>query len=588
MRRYWGVRRFAPFVALLLVLGMATPAHAYPGAPWFEPGKPYDQNFPDPSVFFDAATGRYYAYATTTGGSYIPAMSSADASTWIARHAYPQPACVGGESDPFFNDSLPCPAAWSPDLGSGRLAKAIWAPGVARIGGHFVMFYAARVDRNNGRFCLSVATSPDPLGPFVDRSSAPLHCDSDPNGSIDPQPFVDPTTGTPYLIWKSEGVPGSAPTRLWVRQLSADGTSFAAGSTQREVLATTQPWEGNVIENPSMVRYGGRWLLFYSGNEWNSASYATGVAFCDSPVGPCFKSPHNPVLRSEGSILGPGAPSAFVDAGGSLRLAHHYWLAPHVGYPSDPGCDGIDPRTGHPHCSSQGQRRMRITYVTMLPDRVTVSTTPPPTVAARNIDSGCPPSLAPRPYTDVPSGSTHERAVSCMTAWGVTSGTGTGTYAPAASVTREQMASFVARLIDATSRGLAPSSSVPDAFTDDETSGHEGNINRLAAAGIVGGTGGGRYSPQATVSRGQMATFLARAAAYILGRGLPPGPDAFNDGGSPHVANIDATAGQGIATGTGPGAFSPERGVSRGQMAGFLARLADLVVDDGKATPPAV
>ena len=86
-----------------------------------------------------------------------------------------------------------------------------------------------------------------------------------------------------------------------------------------------------------MVRYGSRWLLFYSANEWNTADYATGVAFCDSPVGPCTKSPHNPVLRSEGSILGPGAPSAFVDAGGSLRLAHHYWRAPHVGYPSDPG-----------------------------------------------------------------------------------------------------------------------------------------------------------------------------------------------------------------------------------------------------------
>jgi hypothetical protein len=582
------MRRFVPLVALLVLGGLAAPAHAYPGAPWFEPGKPYDQNFPDPSVFYDAATGRYYAYATTTGGSYVPAMSSTDARTWIARPAYPQPACVGGEHDPFFNDSLPCPASWSPNVNGGRLSKAIWAPGVARIGNRFVLFYAARVDPRTNRFCLSVATSADPLGPFVDTSTAPFHCDSDPNGSIDPQPFVDPTTGIPYLLWKSEGVPGRTPTRLWVRQLSADGTSWAPGTSAVALLGTSQGWEGNVIENPSMVRYGGRWLLFYSGNEWNSAEYATGMAFCDSLAGPCTKSPHNPVLRSEGSVLGPGGGTAFVDAAGALRFTHHYWLAPHVGYPSDPGCDGIDPRTRQPHCSSQGQRRMRVTYVTVQTDRVTISTTPPVTVTARSIDSACPPSLVPRPYADVPGDSTHARAVSCMTAWGVTAGTGPGTYAPTAPVTREQMASFVARLIDATTRDLPAASSAPDAFTDDETSGHEGNINRLAAAGIVGGTGGGRYSPHATVSRGQMATFLARAAAYILGRSLPAGPDAFgDDNGSPHAANIDAMAALGIATGTGPGAFSPELGVTRGQMAGFLARLADLAVDDGKASPPA-
>jgi hypothetical protein len=73
-----------------------------------------------------------------------------------------------------------------------------------------------------------------------------------------------------------------------------------------------------------------------------------------------------------------------------------------------------------------------------------------------------------------------------------------------------------------------------------------------------------------------------------MGRPLPIGADAFNDdNGSTHADNIDAVAAAGIATGTGPGAFSPDAGVSRGQMAGFLARLADLVVDDGKARAPA-
>jgi hypothetical protein len=150
------------------------------------------------------------------------------------------------------------------------------------------------------------------------------------------------------------------------------------------------------------------------------------------------------------------------------------------------------------------------------------------------------------------------------------------------------MASFVARLVERTFRGLPPEAEVPDAFTDDEASGHEGNINRLAAAGIVGGTGGGRYSPLTGVPREQMASFLARAATYALARPIPPGGDAFwDDGGSVHQANIEAMAALGVATGTGPGAFRPEAIVSRAQMAGFLARLADVLVDDGQALPPA-
>ena len=67
-------------------------------------------------------------------GSYVPAMSSTDAGTWIARDRYAEPACVAGQDDPYYNDSLPCPAPWAPSVRSGRLGKDVWAPGVARIG----------------------------------------------------------------------------------------------------------------------------------------------------------------------------------------------------------------------------------------------------------------------------------------------------------------------------------------------------------------------------------------------------------------------------------------------------------------------
>jgi hypothetical protein len=47
---------------------------------------------------------------------------------------------------------------------------------------------------------------------------------------------------------------------------------------------------------------------------------------------------------------------------------------------------------------------------------------------------------------------------------------------------------------------------------------HEQFINRLAAAGVVLGLPDGSYGANQTVSRGQMATFLARAYKQVTGR----------------------------------------------------------------------
>jgi hypothetical protein len=333
----------------LLAAGLATPAVAYPGAPWFEPDKPYTGNFPDPDVLRVGST--YYAYGTATGGAYLPVMRSTDLQTWTARSAYDRPV----NDDPYFNDALPVPASWGVDVHPGeRMSKSVWAPGVERFGDTYVAFYAVRTRVSPPRYCISLATSSSPEGPFVDRSSGPLVCDADPAGSIDPDPFIDPVTGTPYLIWKSEGVVGSMPTRIWSRQLSPSGTSFAAGSTTTELLRTSQSWEGNVIENPSMIRSGGQLYLFYSGNEWASGDYATSYATCRAPTGPCTKARTRPLLASSGDKLGPGGAAAFLDTAGRLRLVHHWWNAPYTNYPAYPAC------TKDGSCQTKGQRRLGV------------------------------------------------------------------------------------------------------------------------------------------------------------------------------------------------------------------------------------
>jgi hypothetical protein len=157
-------------------------------------------------------------------------------------------------------------------------------------------------------------------------------------------------------------------------------------------------------------------------------------------------------------------------------------------------------------------------------------------------------------------GNTHEPNIERIVLDGLTGGIGNGLYGPAAGVSRGQLATFVARAL-----GLEPAPAGP--FTDIAGSPHEGSINAVAAAGIVQGFSDGTYRPSAPVTREQMATFLARALGL-----QPVEQDQFTDiASSSHRTDINAVALAGIAGGVGGGNYAPQGGVTRGQMATFLA-----------------
>ena len=100
--------------------------------------------------------------------------------------------------------------------------------------------------------------------------------------------------------------------------------------------------------------------------------------------------------------------------------------------------------------------------------------------------------------------SAHEADINRLAASAITGGCGAATFCPRSPVTREQMASFLAR-------ALHLPATAADYFTDDENSAHEADINRLAASGITGGCGGTSFCPRVAVTREQMAAFLHRA-----------------------------------------------------------------------------
>ena len=71
---------------------------------------------------------------------------------------------------------------------------------------------------DSGFSCISVATASTltPSHPvFTDSSTGPLYCGTAGVGVLDPSPFVDPATGTAYLLWKSNDGSSSAVSQIW-------------------------------------------------------------------------------------------------------------------------------------------------------------------------------------------------------------------------------------------------------------------------------------------------------------------------------------------------------------------------------------
>ena len=179
--------------------------------------------------------------------------------------------------------------------------------------------------------------------------------------------------------------------------------------------------------------------------------------------------------------------------------------------------------------------------------------------------------FGPTPFTDVRATSFAALPVECLYALGISGGTSATTYAPDESVTREQMAAFIARTIRALGT-TCPTDPTP--FTDvPATSFAAGDIACLYGLGVTGGTSATTYAPDDDVSREQMASFVARTIR-ALGTTCPADPAPFTDVPATSFAatDIECIYGLGISGGTTATTYEPETDVSREQMAAFISR----------------
>lgn len=171
------------------------------------------------------------------------------------------------------------------------------------------------------------------------------------------------------------------------------------------------------------------------------------------------------------------------------------------------------------------------------------------------------------PFDDVREANTHAVRICELAQAQITLGDGQGNYDPSGDVTREQMATFLARTLELDPVAGSSFPDVPEGTT------HAGAIEAIREAGITQGRPDGTYDPRGTVTRAQMASFLANAADLdgVDGSGFT---DVDLDG--VHGPNIYAVRDAGIAQGTTPSTYAPGDDVRRDQMASFLMRMVDL------------
>ena len=167
-------------------------------------------------------------------------------------------------------------------------------------------------------------------------------------------------------------------------------------------------------------------------------------------------------------------------------------------------------------------------------------------------------------WADVPPDGTHAGAIGTLTAAEVLDGCTETRYCPSDGLQRRDMARFLALGL-----GLAPAAEQFDDVASDDPD--AGWIGAIAAADITTGCGDGSgFCPDGTVTRGEMARFLA------IAHGLPDAVPDFDDV-DPHSAfgpSIGAILAVGVTNGCDADgtSYCGSDIVRRGEIASFIER----------------
>ena len=168
-------------------------------------------------------------------------------------------------------------------------------------------------------------------------------------------------------------------------------------------------------------------------------------------------------------------------------------------------------------------------------------------------------------FADVPVDAYCYEAVKWAASEGITGGIGNNLFAPGLPCTRSQIVTFLWRAAG------SPAPKSMSSFADVPADAYYAKAVAWAVEnGITGGTGDGKFSPDATCTRAQAVTFLYRAS----GSPAVSGSAAFSDVAADayYASAVKWAEKNGITGGIGGGLFGSGNNCTRGQIVTFLHR----------------
>lgn len=172
-------------------------------------------------------------------------------------------------------------------------------------------------------------------------------------------------------------------------------------------------------------------------------------------------------------------------------------------------------------------------------------------------------------FLDVAPGAWYYQAVEYVSREGLMAGVGASLFAPDLTTSRAMIVTILYRLEG------TPQVDQASPFTDVEDSAwYAKAVTWANAQGIVTGYGGGRFGPEDTITREQMAAILYKYAQY-KGQDTSKQADlsVYTDQGqvSTYARNaVSWAVAQGLISGTAPGVLSPGGSTTRAQAAVIL------------------
>ena len=171
-------------------------------------------------------------------------------------------------------------------------------------------------------------------------------------------------------------------------------------------------------------------------------------------------------------------------------------------------------------------------------------------------------------------GGAHESNIEVIAARGVTLGcspTYPDRFCPGRVITRAQMMAFLARALGVDGGAATLTSRFADVSAG---SWYSPYLERLADLGVAEPYEDGAFRPSEPLTRSDMAVFLTRAFSHISAVSEPAGAFTDVPADAPYAAEVEAVLAAGVTRGCSaePMRYCPDESVTRAQMASFLAR----------------